>query len=123
VRDDISEVRRAVPAAILKVILECGLLPSALRREGALIAAEAGADFVKTSTGSGPGGATVEDVRLLRETVGPHVGVKASGGIRTFAEALAMVRAGANRLGTSAGVAIVSTPGCQLPVAEGPPCA
>ena len=64
----------------------------------------------KTSTGFAPGGATVEDVRLLRETVGSGVGVKASGGIRTFAAAAAMVRAGANRLGTSSGVTIVA--GC-----------
>jgi deoxyribose-phosphate aldolase len=111
VRDDIAEVRRAVPGAVLKVILECALLPPPLRREGALIAVEAGADFVKTSTGFAPGGATVEDVRLLRETVGSRVGVKASGGIRTFAAAAAMVRAGANRLGTSSGVTIVTASG------------
>jgi deoxyribose-phosphate aldolase len=69
---------------------------------------ESCAHFVKTSTGYGPGGATVEDVRLLRETVGPKFGVKASGGIRDYETAMAMLEAGATRLGTSAGVAIVS---------------
>jgi deoxyribose-phosphate aldolase len=108
VRCDIAEVRRAVPGAVLKVILECALLPPPLRRDGALIAVEAGADYVKTATGFASGGATVDDVRLLREAVGPAAGVKASGGIRSFAEARAMVLAGANRLGTSCGVAIVS---------------
>ncbi|MFC1680085.1 2-deoxyribose-5-phosphate aldolase, partial [Elusimicrobiota bacterium] len=69
---------------------------------------EVGADFVKTSTGFGPGGATVEDVRLMRETVGPLMGVKASGGIKDSADARKMISAGATRLGTSASVAIVT---------------
>ena len=73
-----------------------------------LLAKEAGADFVKTSTGYGGGGATVEDVALMRRTVGPTMGVKASGGIKTLAQALAMVQAGATRIGASSGVAMVT---------------
>ena len=105
---DIRAVRDAIPGAVLKVILECGLLTEEQKRTGALLAVAAGADFVKTSTGIGHGGATVEDVMLLRRTVGADTGVKASAGIRTREQALALVAAGANRLGTSAGVAIVS---------------
>ena len=71
------------------------------------LAKEAGADFVKTSTGFGTGGATVEDVRLMRKVVGPEMGVKAAGGIRTYEQALAMIEAGATRIGTSSGVKIV----------------
>jgi deoxyribose-phosphate aldolase len=111
VSDEIALVRGATPGAVLKVILECGLLTDEQKRAGAFLAVEAGADFVKTSTGFGHGGATVEDVRLLRETVGPGVGVKASGSIRTFEQAAALVAAGANRLGTSAGPAIVNNSG------------
>jgi deoxyribose-phosphate aldolase len=70
---------------------------------------EAGAHFVKTSTGLAGGGATVEDIRLMRQTVGNRCGVKASGGIRTLDDALKMIAAGANRIGTSAGVAIVTS--------------
>ncbi|MCK9912031.1 2-deoxyribose-5-phosphate aldolase, partial [Microbacteriaceae bacterium K1510] len=69
---------------------------------------EAGADYVKTSTGFGPGGATVEDIALMRKTVGPDIGVKASGGVRDRATALAMIEAGATRIGASAGIAIIS---------------
>ena len=72
------------------------------------IAKEVGADFVKTSTGFSTGGATIPDVRLMRATVGPDMGVKAAGGIRTRSDAMAMIEAGATRLGTSAGVAIMS---------------
>jgi len=71
------------------------------------LAQKAGADFVKTSTGFSSGGATVEDVALMRQTVGPKMGVKASGGIRTLADAQQMIQAGANRLGASAGVKII----------------
>jgi deoxyribose-phosphate aldolase len=85
-----------------KVILETALLSAAEKVAAARLAVEAGAGFVKTATGFGPGGATVADVRLLRETVGPEIGVKASGGIRTLSAALAMLVAGANRLGLSA---------------------
>ena len=87
--------------AAVKVILETAYLDDALKAIAAQIAMAAGADFVKTSTGFGPEGATVEDVRLLRSIVGPSMGVKASGGIRTLDDALAMIDAGANRLGTS----------------------
>ncbi len=87
--------------ALVKVILETAYLDDAQKAIAAQIAVRAGADFVKTSTGFGPEGATVEDVRLLRDLVGPKVGVKASGGIRTLDDALAMIEAGADRLGTS----------------------
>lgn len=91
----------------LKVILEMGYLTQREKILACLLSKHAGADFVKTSTGFGPGGATVEDVTLMRRVVGVEMGVKAAGGIRTFKDALAMIRAGANRLGSSAGVAIV----------------
>lgn len=108
VEEDILAVRNAIPDAVLKVILECGLLTDDLKVAAARICGSAGADFVKTSTGFGFGGATVHDVRLLRGTVGPTFGVKASAGIRTREQAEALVAAGANRLGTSAGVAILT---------------
>jgi deoxyribose-phosphate aldolase len=91
----------------LKVILETGGLPRDAITAAAAVAAAAGAAYVKTSTGFGPGGATVEHVSLLRRVVGEALGVKASGGIRTAKDALAMVGAGASRLGCSASVAIV----------------
>ncbi len=94
--------------AVLKVIIETCLLTDEEKRRACLLAKEAGADYVKTSTGFNKAGATVEDVRLMRETVGPQVGVKAAGGIRDAATALAMIRAGADRIGTSSGVVIVT---------------
>ena len=93
--------------AIVKVILETALLDDEQKITACTLAKEAGADFVKTSTGFGPGGATVEDVALMRKTVGPDMGVKASGGIRTLEDLRKMVAAGATRIGTSAGVKIV----------------
>jgi len=93
--------------AITKVILETALLTRAEKILACLISKSAGADFVKTSTGFGTGGATVEDVELMRRVVGADMGVKAAGGIRTYADAVAMIKAGANRLGASAGVKIV----------------
>jgi deoxyribose-phosphate aldolase len=93
--------------ASVKVILETGYLDDAQKAIAAQIAVAAGADFVKTSTGFGPEGATIEDVRLLRSVVGPKVGVKASGGIRTLDEALAMIAAGADRIGTSSTATIL----------------
>jgi len=93
--------------AIVKVILETALLTRREKILGCLVSKAAGADFVKTSTGFGPGGATVEDVALLRRLVGAQMGVKASGGIRTLENARAMIAAGANRLGTSAGASIL----------------
>ena len=93
--------------AILKIILETALLSDEEKVRAAWIARDAGANFVKTSTGFGPGGATVRDVTILREAVGAGMGVKASGGIRSLAEARAMLGAGATRLGTSSGVRMV----------------
>ncbi len=104
--DDLVRLCRAA-GAISKVILETCYLTDDQKRTVCRIALDAGADFVKTSTGFGPAGATVEDVRLMRETVGPVMGVKAAGGIRDLATARAMIAAGATRLGTSSGVAIV----------------
>ena len=107
VYSDIKAVRDAVSGQILKVILETGYLSKEQIVRGCILARMAGADFVKTSTGFGPGGATVEDVTLMRNVVGDDCGVKASGGIRDLATALAMIEAGANRLGASSGVAII----------------
>lgn len=108
VKRDIAEVVKAVKAqAAVKVILETGMLDDEQKRIACRLAAEAGAAFVKTSTGFGPGSATVEDVRLMRSEVPDTVGVKASGGIRDLSAALRMIEAGANRLGTSSGIAIV----------------
>jgi deoxyribose-phosphate aldolase len=92
---------------ISKVILETCYLTDDEKRRVCRMACEAGVDFVKTSTGFGSGGATVADVRLMRAAVGPAMGVKASGGVRTLEDALALVRAGATRIGTSSGVALV----------------
>ena len=106
---DIETVVRAVPHVPVKVILETSALDDAQKRLACRIAVAAGAAFVKTSTGfHASGGATVDDVRLMRETVGTNVGVKASGGIRTLVDAIAMIDAGANRIGTSASAAILS---------------
>lgn len=93
--------------ASVKVILEMALLTLTEKIWGCLLSQAAGADFVKTSTGFGPGGATVEDVSLMRRVVGAQMGVKAAGGIRTLKDAQAMLRAGANRLGSSSGVSIL----------------
>ena len=108
VQKDLETVRAAVPApGILKVILETCLLDEATIRRVCELARDAGLDFVKTSTGFSTGGATEPHVTLMRQAVGPSLGVKASGGIRTYAVALAMVQAGATRLGLSASVAVV----------------
>jgi deoxyribose-phosphate aldolase len=108
VRHDIAATKMACGVAPLKVIIEACLLNDDEKRAACRLAKEAGADFVKTSTGFGGGGATVADVALMRAEVGKKMGVKASGGIRDFATALAMVRAGATRIGASASVAIVT---------------
>ena len=108
VYDDIKAVREATRGKVLKVILETSLLSNEEKVRACAMAKKAGADFVKTSTGFGGGGATVEDIRLMRETVGPLMGVKASGGIRDAKGAADMIAAGATRLGTSASVAIVT---------------
>jgi deoxyribose-phosphate aldolase len=109
VRDDIASVARACHAdnAILKVIIEAALLTDEEKVIACQLSKVAGADFVKTSTGFGPGGATVEDVALMRRVVGPSIGVKAAGGIKTFEDAQKMIAAGASRLGASASVKIV----------------
>ena len=92
---------------LLKVIIETGLLDDEQKIAACVIAKEAGADFVKTATGFNGGGATAEDIALMRRVVGPSLGVKASGGVRTAADALQMVAAGATRIGTSGGVRIM----------------
>lgn len=109
VEDDIGGVVEACHrgGAICKVILECALLSDDEKRRASQMAKNAGAEFVKTSTGFGPGGATVEDVKVLRSTVGPEMGVKAAGGIRTFEDLKRMVEAGATRIGASASLKIV----------------
>jgi len=108
VADDIRAVREACAHGIVvKVILETGYLDDAQKRAACRIAMAEGADHVKTCTGFGPGKATPEDVRLMREVVGPEFGVKAAGGIRTKDTFWTMVRAGANRIGTSSAVAII----------------
>jgi deoxyribose-phosphate aldolase len=109
---DIAAVVRAVAGLPVKVIVEAAALTDDEKRLACRLAVEAGAAFVKTSTGFHPaGGATVADVRLMRAVVGPQVGVKASGGIRTLADALAMIAAGANRIGTSASASILAALG------------
>ena len=106
---DIAAVVRAASGVPVKVILETAALTDDEKRLACRLACEAGAAFVKTSTGFHPsGGATVADVRLMRAIVGPHIGVKASGGIRNLADARAMLDAGANRIGTSASAAILA---------------
>ncbi|MDR0347421.1 MAG: deoxyribose-phosphate aldolase [Coriobacteriales bacterium] len=115
---DIAAVVEVADAAeaevIVKVIIECCLLTDEEKRAACKAAACARAAFVKTSTGFASGGATVKDVRLMRKTVGPHIGVKASGGIKTTTDALAMIEAGATRIGTSNGLAIISSPAQAL---------
>ncbi len=107
-KEDIQEVRDAVKGKTLKVIIETCLLTDEEKREACRLAAEAGADFVKTSTGFSTGGATVHDVELMKEAVAPYgLKVKASGGIRNYRDAKAMIDAGADRIGASAGIAIV----------------
>ena len=108
VTEDIAAVKAACGQALLKVIIECCLLTDGEKARACRAAMDAGADFVKTSTGFSKGGATVQDVRLMRQTVGPDMGVKAAGGIHTRAEAEAMIEAGATRIGASAGIKIVS---------------
>jgi len=107
VRNEIAAIRKVAEGRTLKVILECCYLTDEEKVRACEVALHAGADFVKTSTGFGRGGATVEDVALLRRTVGERAKVKAAGGIRTFEQAARMILAGADRIGTSAGVAIM----------------
>jgi deoxyribose-phosphate aldolase len=109
VEQDIAGVVQAAHqrGALCKVIIETALLNHEEKVRACQLAKRAGADFVKTSTGFSSGGATIEDVALMRQTVGPQLGVKASGGIRNLADAQRMVAAGATRLGASAGVKIM----------------
>jgi deoxyribose-phosphate aldolase len=109
VLEDIGSVTRASHAgnAIVKVIIEAALLTDEEKVVASQLSKAAGADYVKTSTGFGPGGATVNDVALMRRVVGPDIGVKAAGGVRNLADAQAMIAAGATRIGASAGVRIV----------------
>lgn len=110
VQTEIAELADAAheKGSILKVIIECALLSDKEKVLACLLAKAAGADFVKTSTGFSTGGATASDVMLMRQTVGPTMGVKAAGGIRSYADVLTMVEAGASRIGASAGVKIVA---------------
>jgi len=108
VSKDIAAVVAAADGFPVKVILETALLSDDEIVRACNISVDAGAKFVKTSTGFGPGGATVDAVRLMRKTVGPDVGVKASGGISTYDDVLSMIEAGASRIGASASVSIVS---------------
>lgn len=111
VETDIKAVVEAAhPQALVKVIIETCLLTDAEKVEACLCAMRAGADFVKTSTGFSSSGATIEDVALMRKTVGLAMDVKASGGIRSLADAVNMITAGATRLGTSAGVKLMQEP-------------
>jgi len=107
VRDDIKAVVEAANGKIVKVILETCYLTDKQIIRACKLSKEAGAHFVKTSTGFGPSGAIVEHVKLMRETVGGEMGVKAAGGIRTFDDVIKMIEAGANRIGTSSGVEII----------------
>lgn len=115
-----GDIRGVVTAAhqhnaIVKVILETSLLTDEEKTIASLISKEAGADFVKTSTGFAGGGATVHDIELMRRAVGPEMGVKASGGVRTYEDAESMIKAGATRIGASAGVKIVQGPSVKKP--------
>lgn len=109
VKRDVEGVVEACKGkAVVKVILETGLLTDEEKVRACELCKEAGADFVKTSTGFGKGGATVEDIALMRRTVGPEMGVKASGGVRDLETAVKMLEAGATRIGASSSVAIVT---------------
>ena len=107
VENEIRLIKESINGKLLKVIIETCLLTDEEKVRACLAAKRAGADFVKTSTGFSTGGATVHDVGLMRKTVGEEMGVKASGGVRTHEDLLAMVKAGANRIGTSNGTKII----------------
>lgn len=107
VENEIRQIKQGIGDILLKVILENCYLSKEQIRNASLAAKNAGADFVKTSTGFGKGGATPEDVRIMREAVGMDLGVKAAGGIHTLAEAMDMISAGASRIGCSASVSIM----------------
>jgi deoxyribose-phosphate aldolase len=125
VAKDIRGVVTAAHAgsAIVKVIIEAVLLTDEEKTIACLLSKEAGADFVKTSTGFASGGATVHDVALMRKTVGPEMGVKAAGGVRTYEDAENMIKAGATRIGASAGVKIIQGPSKEPAPAAAAPAA
>ncbi|MEG0438791.1 MAG: deoxyribose-phosphate aldolase [Solibacillus sp.] len=108
VLEDIKAVVNAANGTLVKVIIETCLLTDAEKVKACELAVEAGADFVKTSTGFSTGGATAEDIALMRKTVGPTIGVKASGGVRSLEDMKAMIDNGATRIGASSGVAIMN---------------
>lgn len=108
VRDDIKAVVDAANGTLVKVIIETCLLTDEEKVKACELSVEAGADFVKTSTGFSTGGATVEDIALMRKTVGPDLGVKASGGVRSLEDMEQMIENGATRIGASSGVAIIN---------------
>ncbi|MBR2825471.1 MAG: deoxyribose-phosphate aldolase [Solobacterium sp.] len=107
VKEEIRQIKEAIGTHVLKVIIECCLLTDEEKVLACKASIEAGADYVKTSTGFSTSGATVEDVKLMKETVGDHAKVKAAGGIRTQEEFEAMIEAGAERIGTSRGCSLV----------------
>lgn len=115
VEEEIREVKRSTGDGILKVIIECCYLTDEEKVIAAKIAERAGADYVKTSTGFGPSGARIEDVKLLRSVLSPHVKIKAAGGIRTGEQVIGFLEAGADRLGTSSGVRIIKELKKMLP--------
>jgi len=108
VLNDIKAVVTAADGTLVKVIIETALLTDEEKVKACELSVEAGADFVKTSTGFSTGGATAEDVALMRKTVGPEIGVKASGGVRSLEDMQKMIEAGATRIGASSGVAIMN---------------
>ncbi|GAB6705206.1 deoxyribose-phosphate aldolase [Streptococcus uberis] len=108
VEDDVRAVVEASGDKLVKVIIEACLLTDDEKIKACQLSVAAGADFVKTSTGFSTGGATISDVKLMRQTVGPEIGVKAAGGARSLEDALAFIEAGATRIGTSAGVKIIN---------------
>jgi deoxyribose-phosphate aldolase len=109
IKSVVQEARQSSAKILVKVILENCYLTDDEKRQACRLVVQAGADYVKTSTGFGKSGATIEDVRLMREVIGPEFGVKAAGGIRTMQQALQMIEAGANRIGASASVSIVES--------------
>lgn len=107
VEDEIRLIKHSCGDVLLKVIIETCLLTDEEKVRACKLAKAAGADYVKTSTGFSTGGATKEDIALMRKTVGPNMGVKASGGVRTYEDAITMIEAGASRIGASDGVKII----------------
>lgn len=109
IRAVVDQAKRFSKTVVVKVILENCYLSDEQKKLACILAVKGEADYVKTSTGFGAGGAAVQDVRLMRATVGPKFGVKAAGGIKTLDQALTMIEAGANRIGTSSSVSIIES--------------